>query len=259
MLELFGRGYIRLVSYREYEPADELTHLVACTWEREGPIGSPATTRVVPDGCVDLVWRSGELLIAGPDRGPFRSPVPADETVVGVRLLPGAAGPVLGLPASELLDLRVPLADVWELEGLVDRLAAASSPKERRAALERALVVRRAQIGALDPLVLAATRRLGLPQARVRALSDELGASERQLRRRFHDAVGYGPKVLDRVLRFQRLLARLPAVGAGEDELARVAAELGYADQAHLTRECRALAGVPPTELATPFTAHPRG
>ena len=57
--------------------------------------------------------------------------------------------------------------------------------------------------------------------------------------------MGYGPKTLDRVLRFQRFLRR-----AGEGDLARTAAELGYADQAHLTRECVRLSGVTPARLA---------
>jgi AraC-like DNA-binding protein len=83
----------------------------------------------------------------------------------------------------------------------------------------------------------------------VGALSAALATSERQLLRRFNDAVGYGPKTLDRVLRFQRFLSRARALTRGEDQLARVAAELGYADQAHLSRECVRLSGLPPGRL----------
>jgi AraC-like DNA-binding protein len=97
-----------------------------------------------------------------------------------------------------------------------------------------------------DVLVLAATRQLGLPGARVASLSERLGTSERQLLRRFHAAVGYGPKVLDRVLRFRRFVS----AASGDEDLARLAAELGYADQAHLTRECVRLSGLTPARLA---------
>jgi AraC-like DNA-binding protein len=79
----------------------------------------------------------------------------------------------------------------------------------------------------------------------VAGLSVELGLSERQLRRRCLDLFGYGPKVLDRVLRLERALA----AARGGEAFARVAAGAGYADQAHLAREVRALAGVPLTEL----------
>ena len=84
----------------------------------------------------------------------------------------------------------------------------------------------------------------GLP---VSAASREVSLTERHLRRRFHDAVGYGPQTLQRVLRLRRFLA-LAESGASA-ELARVAAEAGYADQPHLTRECAELAGLPPAAL----------
>jgi AraC-like DNA-binding protein len=73
----------------------------------------------------------------------------------------------------------------------------------------------------------------GLP---VTAASREVALTDRHLRRRFHDAVGYGPKTLQRVLRLRRFLA-LAEAGATAD-LARAAAEAGYSDQPHLTREC---------------------
>jgi methylphosphotriester-DNA--protein-cysteine methyltransferase len=85
----------------------------------------------------------------------------------------------------------------------------------------------------------------------VELLADELGFSERQLRRRFHAAVGYGPKTLQRVLRFRRFLAR---ADAGED-LSRAALDAGYADQAHLTRDCARLSGLTPSRLAIERTS----
>jgi AraC-like DNA-binding protein len=74
------------------------------------------------------------------------------------------------------------------------------------------------------------------------------------LRRRCQDAVGYGPKTLQRVLRFRRFVAQIDAAAgnprAGAGDLATIAARAGYADQAHLTRECRRLAGLTPAALA---------
>jgi transcriptional regulator GlxA family with amidase domain len=98
----------------------------------------------------------------------------------------------------------------------------------------------------LDPVVRAAAVRVARPGVPVEALPSLVGLGERQLRRRFDDAVGYGPKTLQRVLRFQRFLA-LARLG-GED-LAGLAFAAGYADQAHLTRECGRLAGLPPAAL----------
>jgi AraC-like DNA-binding protein len=80
---------------------------------------------------------------------------------------------------------------------------------------------------------------------KVGAVADALGWSERQLHRRSLAAFGYGLKVLQRVLRFDRAV-RMARRGAG---LADVAYAAGYADQAHLAREVRSLAGMPMTAL----------
>ena len=97
--------------------------------------------------------------------------------------------------------------------------------------------------------------RVGLLKALVagrvvgREVAAALRLSERQvrrLRRRFERSVGYGPRTLQRALRFQRFLACAQQGG----QLARLAADAGYADQAHLTRECGKLAGLTPTALA---------
>jgi AraC-like DNA-binding protein len=177
--------------------------------------------------------------------------------VIGLRLRPCASCPALGLPASELRDTRVPLEELWGALGrdIEERIAGAGDAEPRRHALEEVALAHLADAGGPDALVLAATRWLGRTGARVGSLSDALATSERQLLRRFKAAVGYGPKTLDRVLRFQRFLALAPAVARGEDELARAAAELGYADQAHLSRECVSLSGLTPTQLVAAWTA----
>ena len=105
---------------------------------------------------------------------------------------------------------------------------------------------------AIDPVVRAAAVGAARPRTPVEALGAGLGIGERQLRRRFDDAVGYGPKTLQRVLRFQRFLALAEAertAGGADPDLARLAFAAGYADQAHLTRECTRLAGLPPAAL----------
>ena len=234
------------MAYREFGPSRRLEDFVTCTWERATPpTDASGAARVLPDGCVDLVWRGGDLFVAGPDSRAFLSPVGPGETIVGLRFRTGIAGQVLGLPASELRDARVSVAEIWGAEP-AERLGEAPDADTRRALLEQAVERR---IADPDQLVLAAVRRLGRPGTRIGQLSDALGTSERQLLRRFNGAVGYGPKTLDRVLRFQRFLERARARNGGGD-LARTAADVGYADQAHLTRECVRLSGLTPARLA---------
>jgi methylphosphotriester-DNA--protein-cysteine methyltransferase len=100
-----------------------------------------------------------------------------------------------------------------------------------------------------DPLVAEAAHQLSRPGARVGLVARQLGISERQLHRRCVAAVGYGPVLLRRVLRFRRVVSRIDAGGA-LDDLAGLAAAAGYADQAHLTRESQDLAGLAPAALA---------
>jgi methylphosphotriester-DNA--protein-cysteine methyltransferase len=118
---------------------------------------------------------------------------------------------------------------------------------DARALLRDWLAARAARAPRPDGLVSAAVQRLDADSDRVGSVAFELGVSERALRRRVTTAVGYGPKRLGRVFRLWRALA---AARAGED-LGRVAFDAGYADQAHFTGDCRALAGVPPTVLLT--------
>ena len=106
------------------------------------------------------------------------------------------------------------------------------------------LIRRLGGAGPADAAASAAARLIerGAPLAHVAAGVD---LSERQLRRRFTVAVGYGPKTFARIVRFQRALAQIRR----GDEFAATAAEAGYADQAHMTREVVELAGRTPAAL----------
>jgi AraC-like DNA-binding protein len=86
------------------------------------------------------------------------------------------------------------------------------------------------------------------PHGRVEQLSHWSGISERQVHRRFSAAIGYGPKMFQSVLRFQRLLKNARETGA-EQSLADLAASAGYSDQAHMTRDVQRLANIRPTML----------
>lgn len=229
------------VSYVEFAPPSGLEQSVGCVWARRGGSG----VRVMPDGCVDLVWHQGDgVVLAGPDTGPRTVDAEPGVATIGVRFLPGAGGGALGLPLSEVRDLQPRLEELW-------RLRAISSAMAPRDAI-RALVILAAQLvdrGRPDPVVRRAAIRLGDPGTSVERLAAELGLGERQLRRRFDAAVGYGPKTLQRVLRFRRFV-RLLDRSQAELDLAALAAETGYADQAHMTRESARLGGLSPAVLA---------
>jgi AraC-like DNA-binding protein len=230
--------------YREWAPPPELRPAVRCLWASVMP--AAGSTLVLPDACVDLIWRQGAgAFVAGPDTGPAPSATPAGTVLVAVRLRPGAGGPALRIPLSELRDQRPGLADLRP--DLAGRLPGDLSPGQalgRLIAMTAGLVA----AGPPDGLVSHAARLLATSRERTDELAGELGVSERQLRRRCADAVGYGPKALHRVLRFRRFVSRIDAA-SGPVDLALLAAEAGYADQAHLSRESVRLAGLPPAAL----------
>jgi AraC-like DNA-binding protein len=233
--------------YTEWPAPAALRDAVACLWTRVITEGAVRTALVLPDGCTDLIWEQDRgAFVAGPDTGPVPISIAAGRVIVGVRFRPSAGGPALGVPLSELRDQRVDLADLRPAGAR--RLSAALDPAT---AMSRALGVTAAMVhdGAPDPVVTWAARLLRDPAARAEDVAAEVGLSLRQLRRRCQAVVGYGPKTLQRVLRFRRFVARVDARPDVLD-LAAIAAEAGYADQAHLTRECGRLSGLTPAALA---------
>jgi AraC-like DNA-binding protein len=238
--------------YREFAPPPGLEALVACVW-----ISHDGEVRVLPDACVDVVLSGGRLLVAGPATAATLAPATPGQARVGVRFRVGAAGAALGAPVGELRDQGVPLAEIWgsDARRLEDRVAATQDPQAALLALIGGVARRLPAPEDADHEVRRAALALARPApgqddaATVAASARVAGLSERQLRRRFERAVGYGPATLARVLRFQRFLHRAHAPDSTEATLARLAAEAGYADQAHLARECRRLAGLPPSAL----------
>lgn len=236
----------RWSTYREFPPAHDVAGAVACTWH--GRAGWARSLRVLPDGCADLVWDGTDLTVVTTGGAPMRWWLSATASTVGLRLRCGCAGSVLGVPMSELPAGRTPLADLWgdAARRTADELA--SSNDERR--VLESLVTQRLFAGIeSNPLLFAAVRRLRAADPRISRLADDLGISERGLRRRLQDEVGCSPKRLHRILRFGEFLRRMPEVALGRTSLAVAAADLGYADQSHLGRECRSLAGSSPAAI----------
>lgn len=219
--------------------------LGATVWTRRAD-AETRDYRVVPDGCLDLIWTDGGLIVAGPDTGAHLGSSAPGALFVGLRFAPGTGPTVLGLPAHALTDQRLPASDVWQaayVRELTDRLAAADRPGR---VLESIAVERLTGAGQPDPVPIAIADDLGAGRS-VAETARRAGFSERQLHRRCLSAFGYGPKTLARVLRLNRALT-LARSGL---PLADVGVNAGYADQAHLSRDVRALTGVSPRTLLT--------
>ena len=236
-------------AYVEIAPSPALRPFLECLWVHkiDGP-RPEERRRLLPSGRADLVWGGGVgMFVAGPQtRYTLAMDLPR-MLVFGARLRPGAAPYLLRTPASELVDSTVPLDAIDpRLAGrLDDRLGDASDATGTLAAFGAELQRRLRTAEPPPPAVREAIRMLD-GSATVAETAARTFVSERALQRRFAQDVGYGPKVLQRVLRFQRFMREL---ATPRIELARAGLLAGYADQSHLSRETRHLAGLSPRQL----------
>jgi AraC-like DNA-binding protein len=219
------------VGYREFSPPRRLHELVECAWVVDGPAGP---VRVLPDGCMDLIRMAGRIVVAGPDTTAFVNPRDR-EPLVGLRFRPGVLPRLLGVPASELRNSRVPLSEL--------------RPKRTGSLVELTT-----ELASADPAAETAPWSMSLLHhvthrlaggAAVTEVAAEVGWSSRTLQRQCAAVYGYGPATVRRILRFRRAVGLLNAGVPYAD----VAASAGYADQPHLHREVRDLAGVPVAAL----------
>jgi AraC-like DNA-binding protein len=236
-------------AYRERPAPSVLEPWLECAWQLTIDHSRPAHVhRVLPDGCIDLVWTAGTgLILVGPNSTAFTEQMGPGASALGVRMHPGGAPALLAIRAPELLDARVRPSEIWGARGerLEDDVARAGTPERQASVLLRWLAAQARGARAPDPVVAALRSRLPSAGVPIAALARELGYGERQLRRRVIAEVGYGPKQLARVLRLRRTLAAARR-GVSVAELAYLG---GYADQAHLCHECSALAGTTPSAL----------
>jgi len=175
----------------------------------------------------------------------------AQEGIVVELTLPGARR-LLGRPLNELRDSMISLADLLGSRAydVLERIVEARSPVARLALLEAAIEARIME--ADDRSARDLERAWNLQHVRggrmpISELADAVGCSRKHLAVRFDREFGLSPKLLARIMRFDRAIriVRFGNVTTWSD----LAAECGYADQAHMAREFVAMAGDPPTAL----------
>ncbi|BBG01838.1 MULTISPECIES: helix-turn-helix domain-containing protein [Pseudonocardia] len=210
--------------------------------ELSGPAVGSTTTAAFVGGLSDT-WVLTRF--TGPQAG-----IQVDLTPVGLyTLLGGRALPSGAVPALD--ELADPV-----LAALPERLAAAPEWPARFALVSEVLAGRLLDVRARRPApeVVHAWRRLEVTGGRVpvSVLAAETGWSRRHLQARFSTQIGLGPRTAGRVLRFSRASG---LVAGSRVALAEIAATCGYVDQAHLSREFRALAGISPGGFRTEWAA----
>jgi AraC-like DNA-binding protein len=255
--------------YREYPVHPALASFVKCIWslESDRPISGAPRERILPDSCVELVvhfhdpFRShfangasalqSRSFVAGQMKN-FLEIEPAGRMgLIAIRFHARGAYLFFPTPLSAVTAALVELEEVWG-EGAAEwteRIVLAGGMAARVRIVEEALLASLRQKNRYDRVVDRCLQLIDTAagQVRVAQLASEIGICNRQLTRRFKNAVGVSPKEFARVSRFLNGLRYLR--GSPHHTMTQTALECGYFDQAHFNHDFREFAGMTPGEF----------
>lgn len=251
--------------YVEYPVCEELRPYLDCFWSSgDAPVSAGASYPILPDGCVDIVFRFGtrpgiddrlgpsacleQVLIVGPmSRAVWMSQDPS-QAWMGARFRPGRGFPFLRTPLSALLDLTPEAGEILNRRDLAGlrRVGEVRHFEDRLGALESGLLDMSGQFEKTPGILIAGINRLQATGGDVRIddLCSEIGVSRQHFGREFAKHVGLSPKCLSRVLRFREVIRRIRETP--NPNWADLAVDLGYYDQAHLILEFSRFSGISP-------------
>jgi AraC-like DNA-binding protein len=255
------------MEYDEFRPSEPLSKYVKCFWILESaPTASTSRERILPDGCAEMVFHLADpfyqhnsdgtterqplALMVGQMRGHLLIQPTGRVRVLGVRFWPGGAYPFLLLPQNELADRVIALDTIWGAVAreLLSRIDDAATPAESVRQVETVLLARlnnfrRHDDGVFKAIALILRSGGCVP---VESLAKNMGISLRKLDRTFNTRVGFSPKTLCRIVRFQKVFKVLERQDRGRDWI-KVALDCGYYDQSHFIKEFKAFSGKGPT------------
>ena len=236
---------------RFHQAADVLRPYVGCFWVITAD--RDATIRIVPDGStsisIDVQGRPAEWLLRGPLMRPEERRFTSATTLVGVRLRPGVAFILSGIAADRTVGRRIGASTIDAFRELIEEDPAPQTPAQYIDALQRCLIGR-LRNASVNSVVAQALREIERNPAcpRVGDIAARCHVSPRHLNRLMRIWVGYGPKRLARVVRFQTTLEQIEQ--SPTQSGAALASRAGYFDQAHLTSDLARFAGATPRHLA---------
>lgn len=263
-------------SFHSRRPVAPLDRFIEAVWTSQRSAGlAHAREWGLPTGCADLVipldgqrlWRfdgaddtlgrsfAGGVLQGAQDRTALRDTSRAS-LVVGVQFKPAGLAAFWRESAQAFAGLTLALDDVWPrfADALRERIGAGATPEQRVRQLEQTLLQRLRADVAPDPMAGWATHQLAIGTA-VGDVQRASGFAAATFIARYRAACGLAPKRHATVMRFQALLR----AAASQPSWAALAADAGYADQAHMSRQFTELAGMTPGHYrrhATAFATH---
>jgi AraC-like DNA-binding protein len=242
----------RRIESRTYAPPSALADLVECFWigRWDLPADAPHVTELLGDPAMHVCFEAGASRIVGVWTRLWRRELAGRGQVRAAKLRVGAARHLLPLPAWRYTNRILPIDDVLPGAAALERdVLAPATDDEAFGTLARWLETQRRDVEAPDDVALAVAAARAIAEdpslARVEALAKQLRVHVRELQRVFRAHVGATPKHVIRRTRLQEVALRLERGDAVS--LSRLAAELGYADHAHLARDFKSATGKSPS------------
>ncbi|HEY8588011.1 MAG TPA: helix-turn-helix domain-containing protein [Naasia sp.] len=249
-------GNLQRYGARWFDPAAAVTSVVDRYWFVEWNLdaGERIEQRIIDTPSVTLTLETGDgpgpLVVTGVQERAWTRIIAGSGSAFGIRLRPAGLAALSSLSPTDIADSTVPLTPALSpgLHALLAEVSEAPTPAERAAAADAAITQRLAA-APLTPDLLLANAIVEELTLRVRSpagqdLAEQFGVSERTVQRVLKATLGKGPKWISRRVRLQEV-ARVLATEPDAD-LAALAADLGYTDQAHLTGDFRAVTGITP-------------
>lgn len=245
---------------RQFVPSLPLQPYIQCFWEMRSEMELQGTIqhRVVPDGCIDIIFdlNSPSYNGAGSVVGTMTKPIFAElerwVNYIAVRFLPGCFLCFFNTPAYHFTDQIVPLESILGKQGCqsIEQLISPASTEDRIKMLEvflrRSLSENKNRDLIFHNTVYNVLRSKG--NIKVSELAKSVNISERQLRRKYNQWIGVSTKTFCRIIRFQSILQS--AKSYSENNLFPLALDLGFYDQSHFIHEFSSFYGLTPLEFA---------
>ncbi|MGV3630343.1 MAG: DUF6597 domain-containing transcriptional factor [Bacteroidota bacterium] len=256
------------MNYQTYDPSEELSAIVKCFWSLEAPVADlPEKQRIVPDGCMELIFHYGDLynqfredgscftqpkaFVFGQITTPLEIAPTGATGILAARFHPEGFNPLASIPVREMENTAVSLEKLFGTEGVELEKQVIDCPgnTERIRIISDFLLQRMQSSEAIDRVSKSCVEVLLQlnGQVSVDALSDQLNINRRQLERRFSSAIGLSPKQLSKIIRLQ---ATLKMLDRGQFEnLTDLAYGNGYFDQAHFIKDFKEFTGMSPKQF----------
>jgi AraC-like DNA-binding protein len=260
------------MDYKQYDVTEELRSFIKCFWSLEAPAaladpkGAAQKQRIVPDGCMEMIFHYGDLyrqffedgsyitqprcFVFGQITSPLEIAPTGVSGIIAARFHPDGFAPFASMPIAEMENKAVALSLLFDdANSFEQKVLGGKTNEERIKIIETFFINKLSTPEAADRIARASIEILlnHKGNMQVDELAEQLNINRRQLERKFSAAIGVSPKQFSKLIRLQATLKMLEQKKF--TSLTSLAYENGYYDQAHFIKDFKEFTGVSPKEF----------